>query len=146
MLNSTSTRTRFVFSNLENSIFPWVENILDQVSTSFGPFLFLLKYFSFLPRDPFSYVFWTNRSILSTNFFLKLIVLFSGATRGVNRVSPPPPHLTPAWSWLWAVAHLFQILSIKKKMPKSFFGTSCIISNLISNYFLVFDFKKVSHS
>ena len=45
MLNSTSTRTRFVFSNLENSIFPWVENILDQVSTSFGPFLFLLKYF-----------------------------------------------------------------------------------------------------
>jgi len=56
----------------------------------------------------------------------------------------PPPHLTPAWSWLLTI--FYHIVSIKKKIPKFFFGASRIISNRIFNYFLVFDLKKVSHS
>ena len=49
-----------------------------------------------------------------------------------------------AWSRLWII--FYQVLSIKKKLPKFFFGASCIISDRISNYFLVFDWKKVSLS
>ena len=59
---------------------------------------------------------------------------------GGGRTKFRPPYLTPAWSWVWTI--FYQILSMKKMIPKYFFGASCIISTRISNYFLVFDWKK----
>ena len=52
---------------------------------------------------------------------------------------PHSPHLTSAWSWLWII--FLKIFPIKKKRPNFFFCALCIISN----FFLVFDLKKVSH-
>ena len=94
-------------------------------------------------------------------YFLKNLLCaiktgFSGATRGgANQVPPlPSQHISPPSrlsslhsSMIMIVDHVFyQILSIKKKIPKFFFGASCIITTTISSYLLVFDLKKVSCS
>jgi len=70
-----------------------------------------------------------------------------GATReGANRapppLSPPTPHLIPAWSLVRTI--FYQILSIKKEIPTFFFGASRISSHRISNHFFFFDARKVS--
>ena len=105
-------------------------------------------------------VFFTGpHSILKLQVTLLAEMAISGASRGgwtefrppsqhilppPQHILPPPPHSSPAWSWFGTI--FCQILSIKKKIPKSFYGASRNISNRISIYFLVFDLKNDSHS
>ena len=51
---------------------------------------------------------------IPTTFSL-LCIGTSGATRGGAKLGSPP-HLTPAWLWLWTI--FYKILSMKKKYQK----------------------------
>ena len=66
---------------------------------------------------------------------------------GANQVSPPfrifpPPPLT----WLQHVHDGKSSIKFCQKIPKFFVGASRIISNIICDYFLVFDLKELSQS
>ena len=105
-------------------------------------------------------VFFTGpHSILKLQVTLLAEMAISGATGGGGEPSlappsayfaPPSAYFSPAPSLISSMImiwnYICQVLSIKKKIPKSFYGASHNISNRISIYFLVFDLKNDSHS
>ena len=96
---------------------------------SFFIFIFFLLPSFFLPSFFPLYFF-----LLSSTFLLFVVA----------QLVSPPPSLDSSMNNI--VDRLLSNFSIKKKIPTFFFGASRLISNRISNYFLVFDLKKVSHS
>ena len=87
--------------------------------------------------------FWGKKSRIFISKDRKIVWIVAQLGGGVRTEFYPPPsaYFNPL-SWLQ-----HDHLSIKKKKYQPFyFGASRIIFSRISNYFLIFDLKKVNHS
>ena len=125
--------------------------------------LYPLSFSLYSPFTPFHFHF----TVPLKRFWVSFCILrmqvktSSGATMGGEPIPPPsayldpsrhsPPHLTQVWSWLWTI--FYQILPIKKKIPKfslalreSFrikFLTISSFSLKESQSFLIYPLKKI---